>query len=500
MAVRRAHNRWHYWMLFNSLEFLIFFPVVTTLFFLLGRRERVYLLIVASCVFYMAFIPAYILIILFLILVDYTAGLLIERSQGRRRKTMLLMSLIANCSLLGFFKYFNFFNDNFAAIFGWLGWSYSIANMSIILPIGLSFHTFQSMSYTIEVYRGKQQAVHSLPKFAVYVLFYPQLVAGPIERPQNLLHQFDEDHRFDYDRVVDGLKLMTWGMFKKVVVADRLAVVANGVYNDPSACNGPLLAIGTVAFAYQIYCDFSGYSDIAIGAARVMGFKLMTNFNRPYYAKSISEFWSRWHISLSTWFRDYVYIPLGGNRVSKPRWYVNLMIVFLVSGLWHGANWTFVIWGALHGTYLVVGVLTHDLRERFAHRIGLTRLPRLRNLWRMGVVFLLVTVGWIFFRAGSVQDAWYVLTHLATGWNQVPSPAALLSQLDRLGIGSTTILLACLGLAILESLQLGQRHTSLRAWVARRPAYVRWPLYYGALACIILLGVFTKSQFIYFQF
>ena len=291
--------------------------------------------------------------------------------------------------------------------------------------MGLSFHTFQAMSYTIEVYRGRQKAERHFGIYALYVMFYPQLVAGPIERPQNLIHQFYEEHRFDYDRVVSGLQLIAWGLFKKVVVADRLAKVVNVVYAGPSQYGGPPLVIATVFFAFQIFCDFSGYSDIAIGSARVMGFTLMNNFNRPYHSQSIAEFWRRWHISLSTWFRDYVYIPLGGNRLSVPRWYANILVVFLVSGLWHGARWTYVIWGALHGIFLIVGAVTEKFRARITAAIGLGRHPFFHNPLRVLFTFALVNLGWIFFRASSVRDAWQILTRLFTGWTDICTFAGL---------------------------------------------------------------------------
>ncbi len=332
-------------MLFNSWQFLIFFPVITTLYFVLPHKYRWFLLLVASCVFYAAFVPAYLLILGATIIIDYVAGIYIEKNLGKRRLLFLIISVAANVGTLAFFKYFNFFNDNVSYLAHFIGWNYPIQSLKILLPIGLSFHTFQAMSYTIEVYRGHQKAEKHLGIYALYVMFYPQLVAGPIERPQNLIHQFYEQHKFEYQRVADGLKLMAWGMFKKVVIADRLSILVNQVYGNPTEFTGFPLILATVLFAFQIYCDFSGYSDIAIGAAQVMGFKLMDNFNRPYFSKSIGEFWKRWHISLSTWFKDYVYIPLGGNKVGKWHWQFNIFLVFLISGLWHGANWTYVIWG-----------------------------------------------------------------------------------------------------------------------------------------------------------
>ena len=306
-------------MVFNSLSFLVFFPIVTALYFLLPHRYRWMMLLAASSVFYMYFVPKYILILLFTIIVDYFAGIWIEQQRqkegGGYKTAFLVLSIIANVGVLAFFKYFNFINDNAAEIARFFGWNYPIEDLKILLPIGLSFHTFQAMSYTIEVYRGHHAAERHFGIYALYVMFYPQLVAGPIERPQSLLQQFHREHHFNETDAVEGLRLMLFGMFQKVVIADRVALIVNPVFDKPAAFHGLAIIIALVLFSFQIYCDFAGYSNIAIGAARVMGFRLMTNFNRPYMAQSVSEFWRRWHISLSTWFKDYVYLSLGGNRV-----------------------------------------------------------------------------------------------------------------------------------------------------------------------------------------
>lgn len=326
-------------MLFNSLEFALFFPIVTILFFMLPHKFRWLLLLLASCFFYMFFKPIYILILILTIVIDYYAGLWIAKTEDKRkRKRLLLLSIIANVGVLVVFKYYNFLVDNINVVMNTLHTTGKIPMLNIILPIGLSFHTFQAMSYTIEVYKGNQKAEKHFGIYALYVMFYPQLVAGPIERPQNVLHQFHEVKKFNYENFRSGLILMAWGFFKKCVIADRLSMFVSEVYGNVNEHHGIPVMIATAFFALQIFCDFSGYSDIAIGSARCMGYDLMTNFDRPYLSTSISEFWRRWHISLSTWFRDYVYIPLGGNRVSKTRWYLNLVIVFTVSGIWHGAN------------------------------------------------------------------------------------------------------------------------------------------------------------------
>ncbi len=484
-------------MLFNSLSFLFFFILVTTLYFALPYKRRWLLLLLSSCYFYMAFVPIYILIIGFTIVIDYFAGICIENAIGRKRKLFLIASILANIGVLAIFKYYNFFNNNFDFLLNGMGLNNPMPYLSILLPIGLSFHTFQAMSYTIEVYRGNQKAERHFGIYSLYILFYPQLVAGPIERPQNLLHQFREKHEFEYDRVTSGLKLMAWGLFKKVVIADRLAKAVDVVYNNPQEHNSLSLIIATIFFSYQIFCDFSGYSDMAIGAARVMGFKLMKNFDNPYQSKSVHEFWKRWHISLSTWFRDYLYISLGGNRVTIPRWYLNLFIVFLVSGLWHGANWTFVIWGALHGFYMVFALITKKLRGKINQFLHLDKLPFLSVL----STFVLVAFAWIFFRANTVQSAFYIVEHLFTGIPDVVSN--LLNHqpvLDYMGLEKRSYILSFLLIIFLETAHYIQSKRNISTILASKKSYVRWTVYYIALLSILFLGVFENRQFIYFQF
>ncbi|MEO8563002.1 MAG: MBOAT family protein [bacterium] len=492
-------------MLFNSFQFALFFPLVTLLYFALPHAKRGPMLLIASCLFYMAFVPAYIFILLITILIDYVAGIRIEESTGDRRRVWLVVSIISTCAVLFIFKYFDFFNETVAIAARAMGMAYAIPALHLLLPVGLSFHTFQSLSYVIEVHAGRQRAERDFGLYALYVMFYPQLVAGPIERPQNLLHQFREKHEFNYDRVVAGLQLMAWGFVKKVVVADRLADLAGVVYDTPHDYTGIPLWIGTICFAFQIYCDFSGYSDIAIGSAQVMGFTLMKNFDRPYIARSVSEFWRRWHISLSTWFRDYLYLPLGGNRVARPRWLTNLFITFLVSGLWHGARWTFVVWGALHGAYLVGAILTSDVRARIRGALGVERFPTLLAGWQMGVTFVLVCIGWVFFRATTFADAWYVLSHLGTG---VPAQLRALASGDRsaarsllfLGLESSRLILGVAAVIALLTVERLQGAGPLRIRLSSGPTLVRWAAYACAVLTIMTLGVFHSAKFIYFQF
>lgn len=483
-------------MLFNSLEFLIFYPVVTAGYFLAAARWRWAWLLAASCYFYMAFVPAYLLILAFTILVDYWAGLAIEASSGARRRTILLASIAANVGVLAFFKYFNFLDANLSWLLGRFGAANPIPALDILLPIGLSFHTFQSLSYTIEVYRGRQKAERRLGLFALYVMFYPQLVAGPIERPQNLLHQLAERHAFDPGLLREGLTLMLWGLFKKVAVADRLAPMVGRVFDRPDSYAGHPILLATFFFAFQIYLDFSAYSDIAQGAARTMGIRLMDNFDCPYLSRSVTEFWKRWHISLSTWFRDYVYLPLGGARVAAPRWAANAMITFLLSGLWHGANWTFVLWGGLNGAYLVA--------ERFllGGRPDAARETAARDWPRVALTFSLVGLSWIFFRAATASDALFFVGRAFAAAGELASAALSLRAPRGLTYGFTHAdCLAALGLVLVA--QAGDWLRMRRGAVERlslQPAAVRWPLYYALAAAVFFLGRFQSRQFIYFQF
>ena len=488
-------------MLFNSIDFLIFFPIVVTLLFITPQRFRWLLLLIASCVFYMAFIPVYILILALTIIVDYVAGIYIEKESGKKRKLFLIISIVTTCLILFVFKYFNFFNTSFANVAEFFHLNYPISIINIILPIGLSFHTFQSLSYVIEVYRGNQKAERHFGIYSVYVMFFPQLVAGPIERPQNLLHQFRERHHFEYARVTEGVTQMLWGFFKKVVIADRLSIAVNSIYNNPAEYKGLPLIIATVFFAIQIFCDFSGYSDIAIGSAKVMGFNLMDNFNRPYFSKSISEFWKRWHISLSTWFKDYVYIPLGGNRVGKSRHLLNLMITFTISGLWHGAKWTFVIWGILHGTYLVFSILTENIRKKIVNISKIKRIPFLYKIFRVLITFCLVCFAWVFFRANTFSDAIYIIQHMFVGIGNSLSLGGIRGMLSTLSIPKFEFITVMLCIGLMEYIHLIERKQRLTVYLNEINILKRWAFYNIVFFTIITIGVFgNEAQFIYFQF
>jgi alginate O-acetyltransferase complex protein AlgI len=480
-------------MLFNSFEFFIFFIINSFGYFVINHRYRWLVLLLASCIFYMYFIPIYILILFLTIVIDYFAGILLEKSTGRIRKYYLVASIVTNIGILAIFKYFNFFIDNLNAISGILGASATYKYLPIILPIGLSFHTFQALSYTIEVYRGNQKAERHFGVYSLYVMYYPQLVAGPIERPQNMLHQFHEEHHFNFDNLFSGLRWMLWGLFKKVVIADRLAIMVDYIYNGSGHSSGMEWIIATILFAIQIYCDFSGYSDMALGSARIMGFDLMLNFRQPYFSKSIAEFWSRWHISLSTWFKDYLYIPLGGNRVKISRWYFNLFFVFMVSGFWHGANWTFIIWGALHGVYLIVA----EIRKRFFNQIiGFDFLNML-------ITFILVSFAWVFFRANSLEQSFNICKEIfmpmnASYFNICKSDLHGLPD-TILGLAKWKFFASLIVIPFLFYCDYLISTEKINKLIKKGPHHT-WPIYYLLVILILLFGVFDTHQFIYFQF
>jgi len=495
-------------MQFNSLQFLIFFPLIAAGYFLLSYRYRWIILLAASYYFYMCWNVEYILLILVSTLIAYDTGLRMGRtSQKKKRKKYLIASLLANLGILFCFKYFNFFSESFKTLFDHFNIFYDVPAFRVLLPVGISFYTFQLLSYSIDVYRGKQKPEKHLGIFALYVAFFPQLVAGPIERSTRLLPQFYKKNDFDYDRIVAGLKLMAWGFFKKIVIADRLALFVNEAYNNPTEYQGISFIIATLFFTFQIYCDFSGYSDIAIGGAQVFGIRLMTNFERPYFSKSVAEFWRRWHISLSTWFRDYLYIPIGGNRVSRWRWYCNIIIVFLICGMWHGANWTFIVWGILHGIYILIGSLTQTLRGKGTNLVGLDKRPSLLKMINIVFTFTLISFAWIFFRANSLSDAFYIIRNMFTGvdsWlleaiRNGFSPEVLSPLL--LGQNIAEFCTAVCAIIFMEIVHLTQRHRNWIPYLCEKPILYRWAVYYIFALAIFFFGQYTTStEFIYFQF
>jgi D-alanyl-lipoteichoic acid acyltransferase DltB (MBOAT superfamily) len=481
-------------MLFNSFHFLFFFVIVLAGFFLLRGTARKLFVLAASYYFYMCWSTRYIWVIWGITLVDYVAGLLIERADSKAsRRVYLWLSLGCNLGLLFFFKYFNFLSHSATQAAHLFGAGMELPVLDIILPVGISFHTFQAMSYTIDIYKGKVPAERSLLNYALYVAFFPQMVAGPIERPDQLLPQFRREAKPTIERFCSGAKRAMWGLFKKMIVADSLARIVNAVYAHPRTFDGRALLVATAAFAIQIYCDFSGYSDIAVGIGRMMGYELRINFTFPYFSRSVSEFWRRWHISLSTWFRDYVYIPLGGNRVAIPRMYLNLLITFVVSGLWHGASWTFAVWGALHGIYLTLSYATRTWRARVSDIVGLARLPKFQAACQRAWTIVIVTAAWVFFRASSFSDAWYVLRHMSLRGRSV-FQLAISSGLS----GTELPFLLTLTVLLFVVEWFIQHPRVIRPVWSVAP--VRYVSYYVCAYSVVFFGVFGHTDFIYFQF
>ena len=473
-------------MLFNSFKFLIFFPAVCAIYFVVPAKFRWLFLLVASYFFYMNWQPIYALLIFTSTVVTYYCALKIDQSDIRRRKKVYLWSsLVINLGILFLFKYYNFFNTSVFGLLEDFGLRMNLPDFKLLLPVGISFYTFQAIGYTIDVYRGNLKSERHFGIYALFVSFFPQLVAGPIERAKNLLPQFRVEKVFNYNKAVTGLKLVIWGYFMKVVVADRLAIYVNSVYGNVDSHSSITLLTATIFFAIQIYCDFAGYSSIAIGCAKIMGFDLMTNFKRPYLAQSCAEFWSRWHISLSTWFKDYVYIPLGGNRVSNSRNYLNLLITFIVSGLWHGANWTFVIWGGLNGMYQIVFKLL-----KFKPKIKATnQFDLLKKTGNIMLTFVLISFSWIFFRADSFYHACLVIERIATASGE-------------LFIGNwSSFIYGILAIIILSVKDIfDEYYPNKKLLFKSNLRSVRYLSYTAVIMIVLLFGVFDGGQFIYFQF
>lgn len=485
-------------MLFNSIEFALFLPLVFGLYWLLSRFRvgaQNLLLLGASYVFYGWWDWRFLSLIAFSSVVDFGAGIAIERSRRNAwRRAFLCLSLAVNLGLLGAFKYWGFFIGSMADLLETVGFQVNPWSLQVILPVGISFYTFQTMSYTIDVYRGKISAAHDPLAYFAYVSFFPQLVAGPIERAANLLPQFRRPRHFDYTEGVLGLRLILWGLVKKVIIADHCAHYVNEIFASYSTLHAPQLVMGTVFFAFQIYGDFSGYSDIAIGTAKLFGFDLMTNFRRPYFSRDIAEFWRRWHISLSTWFRDYVYIPLGGSRCNKPRAVFNTIVVFVVSGLWHGANWTFVFWGALNALYFIPLLLT-GVNRRHTDGVAQGRLlPSAREALGMAATFALVCFAWIFFRAESLGHAFGFLSRMLSDFVAHPGGVLVFArQYARL-----PLVWLLIGFVVLEWLTRDEQPI-LR--LHRLPMAVRWSAYViAALAVVFSMPFGAPPEFIYFQF
>jgi D-alanyl-lipoteichoic acid acyltransferase DltB (MBOAT superfamily) len=465
------------------------------------------MLLIVSYYFYCSWQPDLLYLILFTTVVSYVCGIMIEKSESKAaKKAYMLTAVFTSLSVLFFFKYFNFLAENVVLLFDLIGIPASDVTLNLILPVGISFYTFQTLSYVIDVYRGTLPAERHFGYYALYVSFFPQLVAGPIERPENLLPQLKTKNEFNGAQAAMGLKVMMIGFFKKLAVADQISIYVNSVYNnvqtgDANLVNGFTVFLATVLFAFQIYCDFSGYTDIAIGCAAIMGIKLMQNFNNPYSATTIKDFWRRWHISLTSWFTDYIYIPLGGSRCSKKRYYFNLFMVFLVSGIWHGAAWTFILWGVVHGIYQIVGNLTKKPRSKFWAMLHVNENGFFMTWARRLIIFCLVSLAWIAFRANSLPDLWKLLTILFTGWGGV-SVAASMKAMEMTVMGLISAFLSIyvimqLDKQIMEKSNDLRENRGLSLSKGTMYVYICWTI---AIAWLILLSSNTASTFIYFQF
>lgn len=485
-------------MLFNSIDFAIFLPLVFLLYWgvLKGRTKQQNLLIVlASYVFYGWWDWRFLSLILFSTILDYSIGLKLKKeSKDRKRKLYLWISILVNLGFLGFFKYYNFFLDNFISAFSFMGVEFKASSLNIILPVGISFYTFQTLSYTIDVYKRKLEPTQDFVSFMAFVSFFPQLVAGPIERASHLLPQFYKERVFDYQKAVDGMRQILWGLFKKVVIADTCAQYANEIFNNYTEYSGITLILGALFFTFQIYGDFSGYSDIAIGTSRLFGFDLMKNFAFPYFSRDVAEFWRRWHISLSTWFRDYLYIPLGGSRGTTFQVVRNTFIIFLVSGFWHGANWTFVFWGGLNAIYFLPLLLRKKNRHHLDNVAEGRILPSFKEFFQMLLTFSLAVFAWIFFRAESLDHAFLYLKRIALGGLfEIPH----VKHEEILIFPKMAISLIVI-FVIFE--WLGRRDEfALEKLFLRWSKPARW-IVYILIGMMVLLFSGTKEDFIYFQF
>ena len=500
-------------MLFNSLEFFVFFPIVVFLYLVLPARIRYIWLLIASYYFYMSWNPVYALLMAFSTAVTYLSGIGMEgaeRRWGERavvwKKRIVAVSFFVNIGILFLFKYAEFLLQNVNWILGKLHLLALPESLNLLLPVGISFYTFQALSYTMDVYRGQVKVERNFLRYALFVSFFPQLVAGPIERSSHLLSQVNtvpQGKLWDYDRIANGCILMVWGFFQKMVIADRVAVLVNSVFDSYYLYGTVILAAGAAGFALQIYCDFSSYSMIAIGAARVMGFELMENFNVPYFSRSIQEFWRRWHISLSTWFRDYLYIPLGGSRCSKAKAYRNTMITFLVSGLWHGANWTYLAWGGLHGFYQMIGKALRPWKERMNQKLHTKTQSISYKLGQALITFVLVDLAWIFFRADTLKDAVYYIWRMFTRadfWTLSDGSLYMLG-LNRFEMNILYVSTGVLFLVDLIRYKKGQQPDE---FLAEQCIWFRWLAVLGMILATLIFGVygpaFDAQQFIYFQF
>lgn len=493
-------------MLFNSVQFMVFLPIVVLLYYLIPTKGKQIWLLLASYFFYMCWNAKFLLLILASTVITYMTGLLMEKVRDGRKenraKALLAGCISINLLILFYFKYANFFVSLLASGLALLHIHLQVPQWDILLPVGISFYTFQAIGYTIDVYRNEVKAEHNFITYALFVSFFPQLVAGPIERSGNLLGQLKENHRFDAERARDGILLMIWGFFLKIVLADRIAVFVDTVYNDTDTFGGMFLIVATVLFAFQIYCDFYGYSTIAVGAAKILDIRLMENFKAPYLSVSVAEFWRNWHISLTSWFKDYLYIPLGGSRKGTVRKHLNKLIVFMVSGLWHGASITFVIWGGLNGLYQIIGEVLMPVRKKVGALLKVNEQSFSHHLLKGLVTFVLVDFSWIFFRANNVQQAFVIIQSMVTKYN----PWVLVSGgLYRCGLDQKNFNLMLFALVILGITDFcKKRNVVIRQFLMKQDQWFRWCVFALSIFFVLVFGIwgpaYDAQNFIYFQF
>ena len=494
-------------MLFNSLSFAIFFPIVVVIYFALSKKLRQYWLLAASYWFYMSWNPKYVLLLLGSTVVTYISGrgieaikcsFMPENKKMRFKKLVLGLGIAINLAVLLYFKYFNFLSENYRVILNHFGHDTPFQTLDILLPVGISFFIFQAIGYTVDVYRGEIYAEKNFFKYALFVSFFPQLVAGPIERSKNLLRQLSDSPDFNYDSARSGLLIMLWGFFLKLVIADRCAVLVNTVYSNYQSYHGIQLVIASILFTFQIYCDFMGYSVIAKGAAKVLGYELIDNFNAPHFAVSIKDFWRRWHISLSTWFRDYLYFPLGGSRCSKFKKERNLLIVFAISGLWHGSNWTYVIWGLLHGIYQVIEDILLPSYLKFKDKYNINTESFSFKFLNILKTFFLVSLGLVFFRSDTVTDA---VIYIKNSFDLSNIGILFNGGLYQLGLNEKNMTFLFIGLfSLLVSSLMRENKINVEEWIQNQNIIFRYMLYWGAIIMIMLSSNITGQEFIYFQF
>jgi len=500
-------------MTFNSFQFLVFFPAAAAIYFTIPFRWRQIFLLAASYYFYMCFKPEYVIILAASTTIDYFLALRINASTSQStRKRLLILGFLHNIGLLAALKYLGFFSETITALLSSINILHNIQGLEFLVPVGVSYYTFKKLSYLIDVYRENQEPEKRLDTFALYVSFFPGIMSGPIDRAGKLIPQLKQEHGFDYRRVTDGLKLMAWGFFKKLVIADRLAAFVDKVYSTPTQYEGLSLVMAAVYFSFQVYCDFSGYTDIALGAGKIMGFELTENFNRPYFSKSIVEFWKRWHISLSTWLMDYLFLPIAyaiSRKIKQPylmkiraeswAYFGGIIVTMTLCGLWHGASWTFVIWGTIHGLYLAISFAAKKIRRKLAKKLKLKKQSFIRRSLQVTFTFGMVTFAWIFFRADSLADAFYIVTHLFTGWSKIFSITGFLSAFH-FGLLKKELAVAVVSIGFMLLIHWLRKEQTFEQLVAKQKTVIRWTFYLVLLLWILTFGESGAEGFIYFRF